>query len=99
MSPGELDKERAREQRIAAERAFAEDLARQRRSHRIRVGVLALVGLGALAAGALAGGVGFAGGLAVLGGVVVAGVRMSNPANKSGEQARPTPGAGPFTQL
>src|SRR3954468_4954483 len=99
MPAGELDKRLAHERRVAAERAYAEDVARYRRRRRGGLGALALVGVGALVAGALAGGVAFVGGLAVLGGVVSAAAQAGNPPNKPVEQARRTQGTtggGPF---
>jgi multisubunit Na+/H+ antiporter MnhB subunit len=92
------DRELAHEQRVAAERAYAADIARQRRRHKIRLEALTAVGVIAFAAGVFAGGLGFVAGLVVLGVAIAVAIRMGTPPNKPEEQARQTPtgGGGPF---
>ena len=88
------DKELAHRQRVEAERAFGEDLARARRRHKLRLEALSAVGVVAFGAGVFAGGLGFIAGLVVLAAAIALAIRLGSPPNKPEDQARQTPGAG-----
>jgi multisubunit Na+/H+ antiporter MnhB subunit len=88
MAAGELERRRAREQRLAAERSAAAAVARDRRRRRAALGLLATLGVGALIAGALAGGVAVVAGIAVLVAVVAVGVWAGRAPNRPEDQAR-----------